>query len=347
MAKKLTKQEMINQVDPPPELVSLRTQLSSALHDVKALKTQVGNDEKLFAYVRDAIKVLPKYSKKPIPKPKLTHADVLPALILADAHSEEVVKPEEVEGLADYSWEVFEQRMKLTAEKCIELVTIMRQGSNIPNLDVWLLGDWFVGTIHPDDLGWGTSAPLPCALPAAARALADLLLRLSTHFEKMRVVGVVGNHGRTTIKPAQKMTADRNWDYALYLIAREFTARNQSIEWILPKSRIHIIDAMGHAVALTHGDVCRRTHTIPYFGIINSINKQARSRRGTDKEFDYAVMGHWHHQALLEGETFICPSLIGPSQYSQYEMHARKPAQQDILFWTERHGPTCRWPINL
>jgi hypothetical protein len=343
----LTKEQMIQEVDPSPETVSLRSQLSAALSDVKALKAQVGDDETLFAYIRDSIDAIPKYEKHAIPKPKLLHADVHPSLVLADAHSEELVDPEQVEDMASYNWETFEARMEATAEKCVELTNIMRQGSNIVDLDIWCLGDWFLGQIHPDETAYGASMPLPCALPGAARCLADLVMRLSAHFEKIRVVGMVGNHGRTTTKPVTKMTADRNWDYATYLIAKEFTKREKSVEWIIPRSRVKVVEIMGHRVALTHGDICRRTHTIPYFGIINSLRKQWQTRHRDGPTFDYALMGHWHHQAQLEGDIFICPSLVGPSQFSQYEMHARNPAQQDLIFWSEAHGPTCRWPINL
>lgn len=343
----ISKQELIEKVDPSPEIVSLRKQLSEALSDVKTLKTQVGNDEALFEFLKSSIEALPKYEKQPIPKPKLAHAEIRPSLILADAHSEELVSPDQVEGMASYDWGIFENRMKLTAEKCIELTTIMRQTSNISSLDIWCLGDWFLGEIHPEETAYGVSMTLQRALPGASRCLADLIMRLSAHFEKIRVIGMVGNHGRSTSKPVSKMTVDRNWDHAAYLIAKEFTSRANNVEWIIPQSRVKVIDIMGHKVALTHGDICRRTHTIPYFGIINSLRKQWQTRHNTSESFEFAFMGHWHHQAQLEGDIFICPSLVGPSQYSQYEMHARNPAQQDLIFWSEQHGPTWRVAINL
>lgn len=343
----MSRDEMQELVDPSPTTVSLQQQLRDALTDVKKLKAQVGSDLALFDHIQGSIEPLKQYPRVPITRPKLTKKMMRPSLIITDAHCEEVVDAEQMEGMAAYDWAIFQHRIATTFEKAVELTELMRQTAHIEEIDVWLLGDWFMGAIHPDDCGWGSSMPLPCALPGAALALGDQLMRLAAHFKKVKVIGVVGNHGRTTRKPTQKMTADRNWDFSVYLIAQAYTQRATNVEWVIPRSRVHVIDMLGSKVALTHGDISRSTGTVPYFGIINSMRKQHQSRRRTGKDFDYAFMGHWHHEALLDGEIFICPALIGPSQYSQYEMHSRSLAQQMIIFWSEKHGPTNRWPINL
>jgi len=343
----LSRDEMEELVDPSPTTVSLQQQLRDALTDVKKLKAQVGSDLALFDHIKDSIEPLTAYPKVPITKPKMTKKMLRPSLIITDAHCEEVVDAEQMEGMASYDWDTFLSRMHRTTEQCFEWTEIMRHTAHVEELDVWLLGDWFMGMIHPDDTGWGSSMPLPCALPGAALVLGDELMRLAAHFKKVRVTAVVGNHGRTTRKPTQKMTADRNWDFSVYLIAQAYTQRAKNIEWIIPRSRVQVIDMLGSKVALTHGDISRSTGTVPYFGIINAFRKQHQSRRRTGKDFDYAFMGHWHHEALLDGEIFICPALIGPSQYSQYEMHSRSLAQQMMIFWSEEHGPITRCPINL
>lgn len=343
----MSKEEFLDEVDPNPKIVSLKQQLADAIGEIKTLKAQVGDDERLFDHIKGGLEVMPEYPRVAIPKPKLSHADMEVSVVVTDAHSEEVVDPAEVEDLAEYNWKIFEQRMMKVPEKTVELTNIMRQASNIRNIQVWMLGDWFLGTIHPDEMSWGSSMPLPCALPAAARAAADMVMRLAAHFDNVKVFGLCGNHGRTTNKPVSKMTADRNWDYSLYLIARLLTERAKNVEWVIPRSKIHVADIMGWKVALTHGDICKRTHTSPYFGIANAIKGEHTSRRRTNKDFDYAFMGHWHHYGVLENEVMICPPMVGHSQFSQYMMHSRHPAQQNLIFWTEKYGRTCMWPISL
>lgn len=341
-----TKAEMMAEVDPSPEMVSLREQLAEALVDVKRLKAQVGDDEKLFEYVRRSIQALPTYDRVAVSKPKGKHDPLETVLILTDAHSEEFVSAEEMEGLASHNWETHEHRMRQVAEKTAEMTNILRHSSFIPSCTVYILGDWFLGQIHPDELA-GASMPLPVALPAAGRVLADTLLRLAAHFEAVRVVAVVGNHGRTTRKPVYKMTADRNWDMSVYMIGQAFTERARNISWTLPKSIMYVDELMGWKNLVTHGNVANITHRTPYFGIEDSFQRQHSSRRGTDKDFDYAYLGHFHMTANLREEILICPPMIGREQFGQYKMHLASPARQMLCFYTEKHGRVCSWPINL
>lgn len=343
----LSEQSVLDEANPSPAVVVLRDQLRDALADNERLKANVGDDEALFEYIRGSIKALPPYERVKPPRPQSSHAESEACAILTDGHSEEVVDPEQVEGLAKYDWETFQSRILTSADKVVELAAIMRQTARCDTLNVWLLGDWFMGEIIPDDLGWGSSMPLPCALPGASRTVADAIMRMAAHFQKVRVVGICGNHGRTTKKPAFKMGADRNWDYALYLIARAFTERATNVEWTIPRSKIHVTPVMGWKVALTHGDVCKRTHTHPYFGISQAVAKERASRRRTDREFDHVYMGHWHHFGVIEDDVMICPSMIGHSEFTQYAMHAHGIPQQMLCFYTEKHGRTCTWPINL
>jgi len=341
-----TKAELLAEADPSPETVSLREQLADALTDVRRLKVQVGDDQKLFDYLRSQLQALPTYERVTPKKPKGKHDPLEAVLILTDAHSEEFVSAAEMEGLASHNWETHESRMRQVADKTIELTNILRHSSGVPECTVYLLGDWFLGQIHPDELA-GASMPLPKALPMAGRTLADTLLHIAAHFDRVRVVGVVGNHGRTTRKPVFKMTADRNWDMAVYMIAQAFSERAENITWTLPQSIMHVDEIMGWKNLLTHGNVVNITHRTPYFGIEDSFQKQHSSRRGTDKDFDYAYMGHFHMSANLRDEIMICPPMIGREQFGQYKMHLASPARQMLLFYSEKHGRTCHWPINL
>lgn len=340
------KRQMLEEADPGPQVVSLRAQLSEALAEAKRLKAQVGSDWKLFEYLKAGLKALPPYRAVPIPAPRLKHAPLEAVLNLADPHSEELVRAEEMEGLSAHDAATHERRMAQVAAKTVEITNILRQAGAVDRCTVNLLGDWFLGMIHPDELA-GTSMAMPRALPWAGRVLADTILRLAAHFKAVRVNGVVGNHGRTTRKPVYKLTADRNWDMAVYLIAREFTIRVENVTWNLPESVMHVDTVMGYRNLLTHGNVANITHRTPYFGIEDSFHRQHNSRRGTDKDFDYAYLGHFHHHAVLRGEIIMCPSMIGREQFGQYKMHSAGAAQQLLDFFSEQHGRTYSCLLNL
>jgi len=341
-----SKQELNRETDPDPVLVSLREELTAQIRENEKLKRQTGDDDRLFNHIQDSIEALEPYRAVPIPRPQLKHAPLEALLCVTDAHSEEVVDAEEMEGLGSYNWATFLSRMETLGRKTVELTGIMRQASQVDQLTILMLGDWFLGQIHPDELV-GASMPLPPALARASRQAADLVLKLAAHFKSVRVVGVVGNHGRSTSKPVSKMSADRNWDYALYLIAKEFTRSADNVVWDIPRSLVKVVDVMGWRVAATHGDIAVRTHRVPYFGILDSMRKQQLSRRKTDVDFDYVYMGHWHCDTLLESDIVICPPMVGRQQFGQYRVHAKTVAAQRLDFFSQKYGPTVSWNIRL
>jgi len=347
MAKRLTEAQLMDEASPSPALESARKAVADLEQENKKLKQQVGSDEALFECIRDELEALEPYKRRAVPKGSGKHAEHAAVAIIADTHSDEYVDSAEIEGIAGHEWSDHETRMSLFADKVGEITDIVRQSSEVNTLNVWLLGDFFVGQIHPEENEYSPGLPLPRALPAEGRVLADTILRMGAGFDKVRVVGMVGNHGRTTRKPAFKMRADRNWDTAVYLIAQEIASKADHIEWCFPRSAMHVEDVMGTKNLLTHGDVIQVTHRTPYFAIEDTFFKQRDARRTTDVDFDHVWMGHFHHAFQIRDWIHGCPSMVGDSQYSLYKMHTKSSAAQSLVFFTEKHGPTTEWRISL
>lgn len=346
--KGINKEQFNNKFNPDPELTSLKSRLNLALGEIDKLKLEIGSDQKLFDYIKESIGAVKPLQQAVVPKPKSGKTEYQPALIWSDWHSEESVDPDEMEGLAKkYDHKEFKRRLFLSSVKTVEIVNIMRAEGNIKKLWVWCLGDNYVGEIHPIELMYGTSMPLQVAIVKTTMALVENLRFLAQHFEEIEVVGMCGNHGRTTKKPATKMAQDRNWDYTTYLFAEEFCKDIKNIKWNIPRSKAKVIDVMGWKQLLTHGDICARTHTSPYFGIERAIKGEYESRHNTNEQFDHAHMGHWHFKGIIENNIYIHPSLVGPQQFSQYRMHKKSVVQQNLLFFTEKHGITSEWSLDL
>lgn len=347
MKRKLTEQQVLDEADPSPAVASLKEQLQAAQIELARLKTRIGEDEALVAAVRQGIAALKPYDAKPIAPSPSTHAEHEAVLLIADPHADEYVSGAEMEGMAQHNWQTHVSRMATLADKTAEMTGIVRQAAPVKRLSVWLLGDWFLGQIHPEEGAYAETLTMPLALPAAGRVLADTVLRMAAGFEQTRVVGIVGNHGRNTRKPVFKMTADRNWDMAVYLIAKEFARDDARISWMLPRSIMHNETVLGWRNLLTHGNCVQITHRTPYFGIEDSFHKQRNARRGTDQDFDHVWMGHLHHEFDLRGFIHGCPSVLGANQFSLYQMHSATAPGARLVFFTEKHGPTCEWLINL
>jgi len=343
----MKRDEFKNKFDLSPEEASIRDYVVKLERENEVLKRQTGTDKRLFDYIKNEIKSFEPSPPVQYDKPSLAHDDLHVALKLTDAHAEEIVRAEEMEGLAEYNWQIFTDRMAKTAQKTIELVNIMRQASNVPYLDVDNLGDWVTGKILPQEEGWGTSMPFPVAVPRVGQELGRFLVSLAPHFEKIRVNCLCGNHGRDSVRPVFKMTADRNWDMSVYLIAQGYTEQCKNIEWNIPQSIMTVVDVMGWKCLLSHSMEVQMTHRTPYYPIETTVDMEHKVRAGTDKDFDYVFMGHWHHYAVIDNSIIICPCMIGPNQFSRFRLHRRSKPEQLLCFFTEKHGLINQWPIAL
>ncbi len=335
------------QYDPDPKDASTQEYIRKLEEENDRLKKQVGTDERLFDYIKGGIEAFEPPRKIIYKKPVLSHDEVHAALMLTDAHAEELVKSEEMEGLAEYNWQIFLDRMDKTANKTLELVNIMRQASEVHSLDVDCLGDWFTGKILPQEEGYGTTLTMPQAVPRVGQALGRFLVGISPHFDKIRVNCMCGNHGRDSLRPAFKMTADRNWDMSVYLIAQGYTEQCSNIEWNIPKSIMAVVDVMGWKCLLSHSMEVQMTHRTPYYPIETTVDMEHKVRAGTDKDFQYVFMGHWHHHAVLDNSIIICPCMIGANQYSRFRLHRKSTSEQLLCFFTKKHGLISQWPVKL
>lgn len=343
----MDREDFLKQHDPTPDQATQAEYQRKLEDEIDRLKKRVGTDERVFRYIKNSIEAFPAPKSVNYEKPKLKHDALHAVLNLTDAHAEETVLAEEMEGLSEYNWDIFLKRMDRTASKTLELVNIMRQASNVRLLDINALGDWFTGKIQPQEEGYGQSFTMPVAVPKVGRAFGLFLTGLSAHFEKIRVNCVCGNHGRDTLKPVYKMTADRNWDMSVYLIAQGYTENCPNIEWHIPKSIMYVSDVVGWKCLLSHSMEVKMTHRTPYYPIETTIDMEHRARAGTAMDFHYAFMGHWHHYAILDNTTILCPSMIGANQYSRFRIHKHTVPAQLLCFFTRKHGLVTQWPIRL
>lgn len=312
------------------------------------LKRQVGTDQVLFEAIKSELPTFAPLEPVRYAAPKQKgRRPLLASLVVTDQHYEESVSREEMEGMAEYNPRIAQERMNQTTQKALSITSILRDSSQIDELQVWSLGDWFCGKIHPQEEAWGVSMPMPVAVPTVAISFAKMVTELAAHFKRVKITGVCGNHGRETKKVVTKMTADRNWDMSVYLIAREITKQLPNVEWNIPHSIMTVVDAMGHGCLLTHSGEVNMNNRTPYYPIENTLDLEKRTRSGTGNDFEYAFMGHWHHEAVLAGYIFLNPCMIGPNQFSRYKLHRPSKPQQKIYFWDEQHGPAWAVPIDL
>ena len=286
---------------------------------------------------------------KPVPQPKpdkRKKAEEKAVLLLADWQVGKITPT--------YSTEVAAQRVKLLAKKVEELVAIQRTDHPVREVHVFLLGDFvegediFPGQAHLIDSG------LYGQIFATADMLAGLIRSLASHFEKVHVNGVIGNHGRIgrwgTSRP------ESNADAIAYKTAAMICRDEKRVTWresytqgerhwheIVPIT----VGAVTKKWMLFHGDQLKASMGFPFY----SLSKKLGGWNLSIDRFDYAAFGHWHTPARLvaaDGKitAYGSGSIESANTYAQEWLAASGDPAQWLLFQAES-GLSAEYLIRL
>lgn len=286
---------------------------------------------------------------KPVPQPKpdkRKKAEEKAVLLLADWQVGKITPT--------YSTEIAAQRVKLLARKVEELVAIQRTDHPVREVHVFLLGDFvegediFPGQAHLIDSG------LYGQIFSTAEMLAGLIRSLASHFEKVHVNGVIGNHGRIgrwgTSRP------ESNADAIAYKTAAMLCRDEKRVTWresftqgerhwheIVPIT----VGAVTKKWMLFHGDQLKASMGFPFY----SLNKKIGGWNLSIDRFDYAAFGHWHTPARLvaaDGKitAYGSGSIESANTYAQEWLAASGDPAQWLLFQAES-GLSAEYLIRL
>lgn len=336
----------------------------------KRLERELAEEDRVTDRVSSMIQAWPSATPADYRRPKSVDASTLEAvMVVTDEHAEECVSREEMEGLNAYDWDTYMSRMWKYTETCRSLITERRQTAVIDKLHFISLGDQVTGEIHTDDL-ISNEQTLPDAIPNVAHVKAQMLRIMAAEFGEVQFSGIIGNHARTTRKKVYKKTAERNWDRAVYRLMSMLLEQQGNIEWNIPKSATDVIDIAGWKTLLMHGDQVNMNNRVPYYPIEATVQREQGMRHQARRwfevwaenlsdqqrdaaaeipnvEFDYAMMGHFHHRFLLADSIFGCPSPVGANTFAKEKVHAMSLPRMMLFFVHRREGIVDERPINL
>jgi hypothetical protein len=261
-----------------------------------------------------------------------------PMLPLNDWHFEEIVKPDGVLGLNEYSIEIACQRVWRVIHAALDWKHDAEAGGRfrMDEITVPILGDLITGTLHGLERHSNAANVVRAGLMCGdllGLALADL----AANFCRVRVVGVVGNHGRLPDdKKVPTKDPTRSWDYLAYEVARRRLSNHRNITWHLPEAYGALYQVGGHWCYAAHGNFIPNNLGVVGYGVRRFTSSLASNLQAAGKPLRYAFFGHWHSANSSEFagvEAFICPSLIGTQEYSFLSGGAvNKPAQHLFVF---------------
>jgi len=228
-------------------------------------------------------------------------------------------------------------------------VDIQRTAHPVRELHIHLLGDLvegediFPGQAHLIDSG------LYSQMFGAAEALARLVREMLGHFEKVKVVGVIGNHGRLGRKGTFR--PESNADAMMYRIARMAVGDEKRLDWpeTFTQGERHwyaVDNVLGKRWFLFHGDqVGGGFAGFPWYG----FGKKLSGWRASVAEFDYSVGAHFHTptRMYLNGLThWNGGSIESTNTFAQEQLAAAGEPCQWLLFQNEK-GVTAEYLVRL
>jgi hypothetical protein len=275
----------------------------------------------------------------------------VPCALWSDWHWGEVVRPDQVNNVNEYSLSIAHTRLRMLVERTIDLCFNHMTKPKYPGIVVNLGGDMISGEIHEELTETNEAPSMPLLLDLFDKT-SWALGQLADKFGRVFVAGAVGNHGRTTHKPRMKNRVYSNYDWLLYsLLERHFKAnKDERIQFLVPAGTDVNYSVYGHRYLLTHGDALGVKGGDGIIGalgpILRGTFKTANAANAMGEPFDTILMGHWHQYIALRG-LIVNGSLKGFDEFAKAMRFRPDTPEQALWFTHPEHGITCSWPIRL
>lgn len=278
-------------------------------------------------------------------------------LLLSDGHHDQVVRPEEVNGLENYNFHVSLRRAEQLVDTVIRFANQTLSNYHFDRLVVFSLGDNTSGEIHDAERASAFGNQFKNCL--AIGALHGAMIRdLAAHFNHVDVIGLSGNHGRKTNRKQYKDGAHNNWDYMVNKLAEQHNANQKNVRFHIPNSWDTIVDVEGYQFHASHGDDVASSGGKPWQGLETMHRNSSGIHKGSlgnrpfrnARDVDYYVIGHHHTIGCVDGNGvgYICNgSWPGTDAYAYQSLRVAGRPQQ-LLFGVHRdHGKTWSLPVHL
>ncbi len=278
-----------------------------------------------------------------------------PMTMWSDWHWGEVVNEVEVGGVNKFNRTVAKQRLQLLVDNTLDLTFNHMVKPDYPGIVICLAGDLFTGTIHDEHRETNEGFVFQI-LSELQDQMASAITKMADKFGRVFLPCVVGNHGRTTLRPRAKGRVFENYEWNLYCqLEKHFKDRgDRRVQFMIPGETDAFFPVLGHRFLLTHGDSLGVKGGDGIIGALGPITRGAikvgRSEAQIGRDFDTLLMGHWHtyvprgdaSAALVNG------SLKGYDEYARLMLRVpyARPSQA-LWFIHPKHGFTAQWPIYL
>lgn len=267
-------------------------------------------------------------------------------------------------GLADwqlakvtpsYNSDVCAERILGLAGKVRKLTAVQRQDHPVDECRVYLLGDLVEGElIFPGQAHRIDSSLFRQVMLDGPRILGEFLRSMLEEFDRVHVVGVIGNHGRLGGRSSRDYHPESNADAMMYETTRIMLASEPRLTWAQNwesgERRWYALDRIGsRAFFLFHGDQIKGGFAgFPWYG----FGKKLSGWYAIHGPFDYAMSGHFHtpvRGTYVGGKVthWGSGSTESDNTYAQEALAASGYPSQQVLFVAPDRGVSADYEVRL
>ncbi|BES72184.1 hypothetical protein RE428_32020 [Marinobacter nanhaiticus D15-8W] len=336
---------VVEQIDQVEEH-RLKKQLAQEKRKVMELAEQKIEDERFQRFVGHLM-------SKPTQPPKWLYSKkkgqdrAIATAMLSDTHFDEVVQPRHINGVNAYNRTIATLRLQRFFENVLTLCKHHCGGIDIEGLVLPLGGDMVSGNIH-EELAETNEAPImDTVLYWSGQIIAGIEMLL-THFDRLYVPCVTGNHGRNHKKPKAKTRAKDSFDWLIYkLVERHFQGRSE-VTFNIPletDARWNIYSTRYH---MTHGDQFKGGNGIAgiFSPIMRGHYKKMTREQSVETPYDILLMGHFH-QLIDMGSVIVNGSLKGYDEWTASMNFNFEYPQQAFFLTDPKWGKTITAPVRV
>jgi hypothetical protein len=259
--------------------------------------------------------------------------------LFSDAHIEEKVTPESVNYLNEYNISIAEERIETyfrNLASCLE-------ADQVEELIFASLGDTISGYIHDELAQTNELSPLEATFKAQSLIYSGLKYLCEDanlkKLKKIRFIGIVGNHSRTTKKIQHSNGFKMSYEWLMYQnIKKQCELTGLRVEFYIPESELAIVNTADNKTFIfMHGFQIKSGGTGTVCGIYPALNRLVLKYSKVFKQ-DMIFLGHFHSTVNTPNST-VNGSIISYNTYAltngfEYE----RPQQQYICYDTELGG---------
>jgi len=294
--------------------------------------------------IKESITDVELYEIKPLDEE--TEEDTTAVALLSNLHYEMTVLKESVMGLNEYNPAIAKQRIETFFVKLVDAINHNKEHLKVRRLILGFLGDFINGWLRSEAEQTNSMAPQEAIYDLKSILLSGLkYVDMHLDVEEIWIVGIIGNHARTTDKMQHGNATQTNYEYFLYRDLEKMCELLglSKIRFYIPKSSMAVIPIYDKKYLFAHGNQFK------YSGGIGGIYpSMLRWYLRVAKLFkiEKAFIAHWH-TAIAIKEVIINGSVVGYDSYAMSFGFDYEEPQQQLVFLNKKHGVILHVPIYL